>query len=188
MRKLSFFTQRIALKANTTNGKLYLVPLILIFTYSIFFSCLNPLQPVDSAQEQEIKAELKGRSFRQFDPSKDANKRKGVIIDFFDGVELWAQYAEGQTALNEWEISAENYRIEKAGSEYRIYFQTPRSEQILPTQCDNCIETSGISISIRDLFDSEKMRFKLNISNDDFPRPFPVFKSWTAFEEDEYFD
>ena len=188
MRKLSFFTPRIALKANTTDRKLYLLPLTLIFTCAIFFSCLNPLQPVDRVQEQKIKAELEGRSFRQFDPSKDANKRKGVIIDFFDGVELWAQYAEGQTALNEWEISAEDYRIEKAGSEYRIYFQAPRSEQILPTQCNNCIETSGISISIRNLFDSEKMRFKLNISNDDFPRPFPVFKSWTKFIEDEYFD
>lgn len=107
----------------------------------------------------------KSGSFRQFDPSKDANKRKAVILDFFDGVRLWAQYAEGNTALSEWEIFSDDYRVEKSGSEYRIYFDAPRSVQILPTQCDNCIETSGISISIRDLFDSEKIRFKLNIDN-----------------------
>lgn len=188
MRKSNFFTRFIALHANTTEEKIYLVPFILICTCLIFFSCPNPLQPVDSVQEQEIKAELEGRSFRQFDPSKDANKRKGVIIDFSNGVELWAQYAEGQTALSEWLISTDDYRIEKAGSEYRIYFLTPRSEQILPKQCENCIETAGVSISIRDLFDREKMKFKLNISNNDFPRPFPVFKSWTKFIEDEYFD
>lgn len=188
MRKLNVFIRFIALKAKATGEKISLVPLIFISTCLIFFSCLNPLQPVDSVREQEIKAELEGRSFRQFDPSKDAKKRKTVILDFFNGVELWAQDAEGQTALSEWLISAEDYRIEKTGSEYRIYFETPHSEQILPTQCHNCIETSGISISIRDLFDRKKMRFKLNISNDDFPRPFPVFESWTKFIEDEYFE
>jgi hypothetical protein len=154
----------------------------------ILFSCANPLLPVDSDEEELVKAELKGRSFRQFDPSKDANRRKGVIIDFFSGVSLWVQYAEGDTALDEWEIVADDYSIEKAGSEYRIHFEAPRSVQILRTQCDDCIGTSGISISIRDLFDSEKIRFKLNIDNDDFPRPFPVFESWTTFNEDEYFE
>ena len=139
-------------------------------------------------EEQLVKTELENRSFRQFDPSKDANKRKGVILDFFTGVSLWAQYSEGNTALSEWEILADDYRVEKAGSEYRIYFDAPRSAQILPTQCDNCIETSGISISIRNLFDSEKIRFKLNIDNDNFPGPFPIFESWTKFKEDEYFD
>ena len=79
-------------------------------------------------------------------------------------------------------------KFEKNGSEHRIYFEAPRSTQILPTPCDNCIGTSGVSISIRNLFDSEKIQFKLNIDNDDLPRPFPVFESWTKFKEDEYFD
>ena len=172
-----------------TNTKIRCLPLILIFTCLILSSCANnPLQPVSSEEEQRIKAELNNRSFRQFDPSKDANKRKGVILDFFNGVSLWAQYAEGMYALDEWEILADDYRVEKAGSEYRIYFETPRSVQILPTQCDNCIETTGISISIQNIFDSQKIRFKLNINNDNFPRPFPVFESWTKFSEDEYFD
>ena len=188
MRKLNFFTRLIALKANTTDIKTYLVPFILMFTCLIIFSCANPLEPVSAEEEERIKAELENRSFRQFDPSKEADKRKGVILDFFNGIELWAQYAEGETALNEWSISAEDYHIVKSGSEYRIYFEAPRSEQILPSQCDNCIETSEISISIRNLFDSEKIRFKLNIDDDNFPRPFPIFESWTKFSEDEYFE
>lgn len=172
-----------------TNTKAHFLPFMLMFTCLMLSSCANnPLQPVSSEEEQQIKAELNDRSFRQFDPSKDADKRKSVIIDFFNGVSLWAQYAEGMYALNEWEILSEDYRIEKAGSEYRIYLEAPRSRQILPTQCENCIETSGISISIQNLFDSEKIRFKLNINNDNFPRPFPIFESWTKFSEDEYFD
>ena len=186
MRKRNSFTGRIALK--TTDGKISFVPFILVFTCLIISSCANPLEPVSSEEEKRIKAALENRSFRQFDPAKDASKRKGIILDFFNGIELWAQYAEGTTALNEWSILAADYRIVKSGSEYRIHFEMPRSAQILPTQCDNCIETSGISISIRDLFDSKKMKFKLNIDNNNFPRPFPVFESWTKFSEDEYFD
>ena len=172
-----------------TNTKAHFPFFILMFICLMLSSCANnPLQPVSSEEEQRVKTELNDRSFRQFDPSKDADKRKGVIIDFFDGVSLWAQYAEGMYALNEWEISADDYRVEKAGSEYRIYFETPRSTQTLPTQCENCIETMGISISIQNLFDSEKIRFKLNIGDGDFPRPFPIFESWTKFSEDEYFN
>ncbi len=171
------------------NKKTHLEFIIFTFICLIpLFSCANPLQPVDSEEEQLVKAELKGRSFRQFDPSRDANQRKGIILDFFSGVSLWAQYAEGNTALSEWEILAEDYTVEKSGSEYRIYFAAPRSVQILPTQCDTCIGTSGISISIRNLFDKKKIRFKLNIENADFPRPFPIFESWTKFDEDEYFE
>ena len=104
-----------------TDTKTHFFPLILMFTSLILASCAdNPLQPVSSEEEQRIKAELNDRSFRQFDPSKDADKRKGVILDFFNGVGLWAQYAEGPYALNEWEILSDDYRIEKAGSEYRI--------------------------------------------------------------------
>ena len=172
MYKLNFFTQLIPLKTNATGRKRHLAPFILMVTCLIISSCDNPLEPVSSEEAEQIKAELDNRSFRQFDPSVDANKRKGVILDFFNGIELWAQYAEGTTALNEWSITAEDYRIEKSDSEYRIYFEAPRSEQILPTQCHNCIETTGISISIRDVFDSKKIRFKLNIGNNDFPRPF----------------
>ncbi len=172
-----------------TDTKIRFLSFILMFTGLILSSCVNnPLQPVSSEEEQRVKAELDDRSFRQFDPSKDADKRKAVIIDFFNGVSLWAQYAEGMYALDEWEISSEDYRVEKAGSEYRIYFEAPHSRQIIPTECDNCIETTGISISIQNLFNREKIRFKLNIENDNFPRPFPIFESWTKFNEDESYE
>ena len=172
-----------------TITKTRFLPFVFMITCLVLSACVvNPLQPVSSDEEQRIKAELNDRSFRQFDPARDADKRKSVILDFFNGVSLWAQYAEGVYALNEWEILSEDYRIEKAGSEYRIYFEAPRSRQILPTACDNCIETTGISISIQNLFDSEKIRFRLNIDNDNLPRPFPIFESWTKFSEDEYFN
>ena len=110
-----------------TKKKTCFVSSMLAFICLILFSCANPLLPVDSDEEQLVKAELEDRSFRQFDPSKDAKKRKGVIVDFFDGARLWAQYAEGNTALSEWD----DYSVEK--SEYRI------SRQFGPTQCD-CIK------------------------------------------------
>jgi hypothetical protein len=179
-------------KVCITNITTLLLSAILILISFIYVSCGNPLEPVDSEEEERVKSELKDRSFRQFAPSIDALKRKGVILDFIDGegqiISLWAQYAEGDTALREWEIFAKDYRVEKAGSEYRLYFNTPRSHQILPNECDNCIETEGISISIRNLFDSEKIQFKLNDEDGILPSPFPVFNSWTNFNEDEYFD
>ena len=145
-----------------TNTKTYLVSSMLAFICLILLSCANPLQPADREEESEkekieesqlVKAELENRSFRQFDPSRDANKRKAVILDFFSGIGLWAQYAEGNTALSEWEILADDYSVEKSGSEYRIYFDAPRSVQILPTQCDK------LHRDFRDFhFDSESLQ------------------------------
>ena len=191
MQNINFFNQ-INLKVSIKNITVCFLSVILILTCFFTISCGNPLEPVDSEEEERVKSELEDRSFRQFDPSKDAAKRKGIILDFFDErnkiISLWAQYAEGDTALKEWEIFADDYRVEKAGSEYRLYFDTPRSHQNLPTKCDNCIETEGISILIRNLFDSEKIEFKMNDEDNKLPSPFPVFKSWTRFNEDEYFD
>ena len=185
-------SKQLIYKVNIKNINTYLISAILIFVTIVHSSCSNPLAPVDSEEEAQVKSELQDRSFRQFAPSKGAMKRKGVILDFFDSedkiINLWAQYAEGETALKEWEIFANDYRVEKAGSEYRIYFEQPNSHQNLPNQCDNCIETTGISISIRNLYDSKKIQFRLNDKDDKLPSPFPVFNSWTRFSEDEYFD
>ena len=182
------------MKREYLNSQIYagLTSIVLVFTMLIWGSCGNgPFQPVSETEEEEIKVALKDRSFRQFDPDDiDASPRKAVILDFFDGIRVWAQYSEDDHAINEWEIFAGDYRVEKAGSgsEIKIYFNEPSSTRTLPTQCENCIETSGVSISVRDVFDSEKISFKLNDPDESLPSPFPVFKSWTKFREDEYFD
>ena len=160
--------RKMTIKRKYFNSQIYawLTPIFLVFAMLIWGSCgSGPFQPVSETEEEEIKVALENRSFRQFDPDDiDASPRKAVILDFFDGVSLWAQYSEGNHAINEWEIFAEDYRVEKAGddSEIKIYFIEPSSTRTLPTQCENCIETSGVSISIRNVFDSEKISFKLN--------------------------
>ena len=187
-------THKTRIKRGYLNHRIYagLTSTSLVFTLLIYGACgEGPFHPVSEMEAEEIRMTLKGRSFRQFDPDDiDASPRKGVVLDFFDGIRLWAQYAEGDYAINEWEIFAADFRIEQAGngSEIKIYFNEPSSERILPTQCKNCIETSGISISIREVFDDEKISFKLNDPDKILPSPFPVFKSWTKFREDEYFD
>ena len=143
---------------------------------------------VTEADKELVVEELQGRSFRQFDPHLDASPRKAVILDFTGGITLWAQYAEEGHAVNEWEVFAESYSVDGSGSEYTIRFNEPGSAQGFPSECDNCIATSGVSVSIRDVFDSEKISFRLNDPDNVLPSPFPVFGSWTRFNEDEYFN
>ncbi len=161
---------------------------ILLFTTSCGQN--GPFEPVSGDEEERIKTTMNGRSFRQFEPSRDASPRKGIIVDFNGGFSVWAQYARDGHAVNEWEVGAKDYRIEKSGngSEFKIYFVSPNSAQTFPEKCDNCIGTSGVSVSIRDLFDDGKISFKINDPDGVLPLPFPVFRSWTKFSEDEYFD
>ena len=142
--------------------------------------------PVTETEAAEIRAALAGRSFRQFDPSVDGSPRKGVVLDFHDGLGLWAQYSEGNHAIDEWEITSSEYRIEQSSSEMRLHFTAPTSRRILATPCDDCIPDAGISISIQDVFEEDRIRFKLNDPDRVLPSPFPVFTSWTRFREDEF--
>lgn len=144
--------------------------------------------PVTDSEDTLVRSELEGRSFRQFEPSKDGDPRKGVIIDFTDRLSLWAQYAEGPNAVNEWEIISDEYRIEKHGaiSEITIFFVGPESMQTLPTKCTDCINTAGVSVSVRNVLSSTNIEFKVNDPDSVLPSPFPVFDSWTRFEEDVY--
>ena len=143
----------------------------------------------DRASElaERVTAALDGRSFREFDPGRDADKRKAVILDFFDGMRLWAQYAEGEHALVEWEIRSELYRVEEQsdGSEVTLYFVDPQGSQILPTDCATCVVVNRVSISVMNVFDPERIAFKVNDPYGTLQSPFPVFTSWTRFEEDE---
>ena len=165
-----------------------------VFTLALLAACAcdtgAPSKPVTDEDAARIKAELDDRSFRQFEPHKDGDPRKGVILDFFGPVSIWAQYAEGDRAAYEWEIFADDYRIEGDGdgSEITIHLLQPRSRQTFPTECRDCIPTDDVSLSIRNVFDGERISFRLNDPAANLPLPFPVFHSWTAFSEDEYFE
>ncbi len=174
-------------------ARTYLTTILLLAVLAIgsglFAACAEP-EPVTDAETGEIKSALDDRSFRQFDPGRDDDPRRAVIIDFFSGVEVWAQYAEGDHAIDEWRIYASDYRIEKSGdlSNVTIYLENPRSERILTEPCQDCIPMEGFSISIRNALDEDDIRFRLNDPDDVLPSPFPVFTSWTRFSEDEYFE
>ena len=162
--------------------------LALALAWTAMSGCDADGAKITEADKERVVEELQGRSFRQFDPHLDASPRKAVILDFTGGITLWAQYSEEGHAVNEWEISAESYSVDGSGSEYTIRFNEPGSAQGFPTECDNCIPTSGVSVSVRDVFDGEKISFRLNDPDNVLPSPFPVFGSWTRFNEDEYFN
>ena len=166
-------------------------PLVLFAALVVAPACSadEPLQPVSAADAERIKAELAGRSFRQFEPSRDASPRKAVVIDFFGPVGIYAQYAEGGHVVDEWELYAQDYTIEQRGdAEITVRFLEPQTRQQFPTKCDDCVPVSGFSISVRDVFDEGKISFRLNDPEGMLPSPFPVFTSWTRFNEDEYFN
>ena len=174
---------------STVRGVAPLAALLLLIVASAC-GAEEPLQPVSAAETERIKAELDGRSFRQFDPDRDANRRKAVVIDFFGPVGIYAQYAEGGHVVDEWELYAHDYSIEQrgGGSEITVRFTEPRTRQQFPTKCDDCVPVSGFSISIRDVFDGSKIAFRLNDPEGELPSPFPVFTSWTKFREYEIFN
>ena len=133
---------------------------------------------------------LRGRSFRQFVPSRDASPRRAVIISFFSGVSVWAQYAEDGHALNEWEVVADEFQVVPGNtdSELTVRLVEPRTRQLLPTECNDCIDASGLSVSVRNVFAPAMIAFKLNDSEGSLPLPFPLFGQWTQFNEDERFN
>ena len=182
-------------------GQLNLTSILLLSVLLFASSCGSdgPFQPAGEAEEERIKDALNNRSFRQLLPSKDASPRKAVILDFFDGIRVWAQYSEKRHAVSEWEIAAQDYRVLKIGNssrigrgahnlEYMIFLDNPMFTQQFPTACEDCIEVSGFSVSVRSPFDSNRISFKLNNPSRNLPSPFPLFESWTRFEEAEYFD
>ena len=156
----------------------------------VAISCTQaaPLAPASDGDRLEIMTTLQDRSFRRFVPSVDAEIRKGVILDFFGPVSLWAQYAVGDYAVDEWEIVAHEYRIERSSdfSEVVIHLEGAASRRILPEECQDCIPTAGVSISIKDIFKSESTRFRIDDPYNALPSPFPLLESWTELLEDEY--
>lgn len=171
----------------------YRISIITFHITIIFFlllnSCKSPLTLVLGDERNDVLSQLQDRSFRQFVPSKDAYKRQAVIIDFSNHqnmkINLWAQYAEGGKAINEWEISDDEVFVYKNETYYELSFIDPETHQNLPEKCDDCIITSGVSISIRNIYDDDRIEFRINDENNVLPPPFPVFSSWTKFNEDE---
>ena len=146
---------------------------------------------VNLSTEHELakaKSELADRSFRQFDPHVDGDPRKSVVLDFFGPLSLWAQYAEGGHALNEWEIIADDYLVQPTATvrEVRLILISPRTRQLLPSECENCIDATGVTIAVRNVLDPEKISFRIEDPHGVLPRPFPVFDEWTRFQEDEW--
>ena len=103
---------------------------------------------------------------------------------------MWAQYAEDERAVYEWEIIADGYRVESTADRSGIvlFLAGVTSMQQFPDSCSDCIPTAGVSISVRDVFDDDKIAFRIDDPNHALPLPFPVFSSWTRFDEDEYFE
>lgn len=152
--------------------------------------CGSDSHPVDRETLERMAAGLEGRSFRQFAPSVDASPRRAVILDFHDGFSMWAQYAEDGYAVYEWEIIADGYRVESTADRSGIVlFPTGvTSMQQFPDSCSDCIPTSGVSVSVREVLDDGKIVFRIDDPNNALPLPFPVFSSWTRFNEDESFE
>ena len=153
---------------------------------AVLGACTVSHQP-DPIAPEEVISELEGRSFRQFDPSLDGSPRKAVVLDFSDGMSLWAQYAEGDSAVHEWEIHSEHVLVQVAGGVATLSMVAPESRRDLPmeSQCGDCIRTDGVSVSVRNVLRREEIEFRLNDPHGVLPSPFPVFDTWTRFREDQ---
>ena len=115
--------------------KIYGLLLALALTIALA-GCANVGVEGPPLDHEEVVAALKGRSFRQFVPSIDASPRKAVILDFHEGIQLWAQYSKDSRAVNEWEIVADDYRVEgeRGGSEVDYLLQRPGVVAAIPHQ------------------------------------------------------
>lgn len=145
------------------------------------------LNSSEEANAENVKAHLAGRSFRQFVPAKDASPRRAVVLDFSDGLSLWAQYAESGHAISEWEITAGDYWVKSFGrkSPATLTPVFPEARQMLPEECRDCIDAAGVTIEVANVFDPEEIQFRVLDPHRKLPSPFPVFDVWTKFQEDE---
>ena len=145
------------------------------------------LNSAEEANAEDIKKYLSGRSFRQFVPDKDASPRSAVVLDFSNGLSLWAQYAEAGDAISEWEITAADYRMKSFGrkSPATLTPVLPDTHRFLPTECRDCIDAGGVTIEVRNVIDPAGIEFRVLDPHQMLPAPFPAFEAWTKFQEDE---
>ena len=115
------------------------------------------------------------------------------MIVYFTGenrVSVWAQFAADDRAIHEWEVVSEDFQLtgNADGSEVTVVLGQAGSERLFPSVCRDCIDATGVSIGIRDVFDPDRTAFRMADPEGVLPVPFSVFESWTDFEEDEYFE
>ena len=72
----------------STLGPVTSVVLIATGVAATLAGCDTDPYPVERATTERMASELDGRSFRQFDPSKDGSPRKAVILEFHDGLNI----------------------------------------------------------------------------------------------------
>ena len=156
-------------------------------------SCDSPLDPdvfswqlVSPQDAAHIKSHLSGRVFRQSDPSRNAETRSSIVIDFNDGLSLRAQYAEGGNIVDDWRVWDDFYWLEKAHGEpvYRFDWLNANVERTIPEEREDRIDPSGLVVLVRDYHKKDGILFALWDSAGRMPSPFPVFDNWTRFVED----
>ncbi len=170
---------------------------LLLATISVS-ACKNPVAWEDyvwrfvSLQDAaQVTAHMESRVFWQFDGARDAEHRKGIELDFHSGLALRALYYRNGDLVDDWKVFHEYYWIEKAHGQpiYRFDFRNPTVQRTLPRECEDCIDTAGLIILVRDYGRKDKIQFSLADSLADrdgrLPSPFPVFRSWTRFVEDD---
>ena len=163
-------------------------------TENVVVSSSSPTSSGMSTTEQNmaesVMAVLDGRSFRILEPHKNASPRKALVIDFFDGASVWAQYAEDGHAVDEWEIAAQDTEVvyNTLTQEAVILLVNPRTQQQFPYECMDCLNTNFFSISVLNPFDAETIGFKINDPTGSLPSPFPMAERWTRFQEDIYYE
>lgn len=135
----------------------------------------------------QLEFAMGGRVFRQSDPSADAVHRKTVEIDFRGGLALRAQQLEEGQVVAEWSVSGPGYLIEKALDQaiHKLHIYDAVVERTSPEECTDCIDVRGLSVLIHRYHLDDDLRFVLWDSIGHLPPPFPVFESWTSFEEIE---
>ena len=114
-----------------------------LMIFGIGFRGVSTASPEATVLDQRsVKSGLEGRSFRQSHPSKDADFRKGVVLDFTGPVVRWAQYAEEGHAVSELEIRADDYRVSggSGGLEVVDDLENPIFTQRFPSRCENYVK------------------------------------------------
>lgn len=157
-------------------------------------ACQNPVdweafvwRFVSLEDAARVTAHLDSRVFWQFDGPKDADHRKGIVLDFRGGLGVRALYSRNGDPVDDWKVFQRYYWIEKAQGEpvYRFDFRNPTVTRTLPEECEvDCIDTKGLIVIVRDYGNKEEIQFSLADSVGHLPSPFPVFRSWTRFVED----